>query len=80
MNPNPEYLSLSVGKAAMRAMTLGLFESFRERGVHIATVTVAALVDAGSAEASAVADKFWEIHSEKEGAWSWDVRFQIKCD
>ena len=75
VNPNPEYLSLSVGKAGVRAIVLGLFDPFRERGVHIATVTVAALVAPGSVEALAVADKFWELHSEKEGTWSAEVRY-----
>jgi NAD(P)-dependent dehydrogenase (short-subunit alcohol dehydrogenase family) len=51
LTPNPDYLSLSVGKAGLRAMVLGLFEPFRQQGVHIATVTVAALVASGSADA-----------------------------
>ena len=36
LHPHPDYLSLSIGKAGIRAMTLGLFESFKEMGIHIA--------------------------------------------
>ena len=39
LTPNPDYLSLSIGKAGLRAMALGLFKPFKERDVHIATVT-----------------------------------------
>jgi NADP-dependent 3-hydroxy acid dehydrogenase YdfG len=40
--PSPEFLSLGIGKAGIRAPALGLFESAKAKGVHIATVTVAA--------------------------------------
>ena len=29
--PNPEYISLSIGKAGVRAMTLGMFESLKQK-------------------------------------------------
>lgn len=59
LQPSPDYLSLSIGKAGIRALAHGLFESFKEKGIHVATVTVAAFVDPGSADAQAVADRFW---------------------
>ena len=42
LEPNPEYLSLSIGKADIRALAHGLFESLKEKGIQVATVTVAA--------------------------------------
>ncbi|MFP2961129.1 hypothetical protein ACLEPN_25805 [Myxococcus sp. 1LA] len=56
MRPSPDYLSLSIGKAGLRAMTLALFEPFKKRRVHIASVNVAAYVAPGSAEARGVAN------------------------
>src|SRR4051812_27135783 len=53
MNPHPDYLSLSIGKAGIRALALGLFESFKEKGIHVATVTVAGSVAPGSENAKA---------------------------
>ena len=50
MYPSPDYLSLSIGKAGIRTPALGLFESLGKEGVHIATVTVATFVNAGSRE------------------------------
>ena len=41
LEPNPEYLSLSIGKAGIRALAHGLFESLTEKGIHVATVAVA---------------------------------------
>ncbi len=70
MQPHPEYLSLSIGKAGIRALAQGLFESFKEKGVHVATVTVAGFVDAGSKEADAVAEHFWQLHDQPKPAWT----------
>jgi len=68
--PHPDYLSLSIGKAGIRALALGLFESFKEKGVHVATVTVAGFVDPGSKEAEAVAEQFWQLHTQPKDAWT----------
>ena len=38
--PKADFLSLSVRKAGIRTLALGLFEDLKKRGIHIATVTV----------------------------------------
>ena len=68
--PHPDYLSLSIGKAGIRALAQGLFESFRDKGVHVATVTVAGFIDPGSKDAEAVAEQFWQLHSQPKDAWT----------
>jgi len=70
LHPSPDYLSLSIGKAGIRALAQGLFESFKSKGVHVATVTVATFVDPGSKAAEAVADQFWQLHSQPKGQWT----------
>lgn len=73
LQPSSDYLSLSIGKAGIRALTLGLFESLKQKGVHIATVTVAAFVDPGSKESEAVAEHFWQLYAEPPGSWRAEV-------
>ena len=68
LRPNPDYLSLSIGKAGIRALALGLFESFKALGVHVAIVTVAGAIET-AADASAVAEQFWRLHAQPAGAW-----------
>lgn len=75
LQPSPDYLSLSIGKAGIRALAHGLFESFEAKGVHVATVTVAAFVDPGSREADEVADMFWQLHSQPKGTWTVDSTY-----
>lgn len=68
LQPHPDYLSLSIGKAGVRALAQALFEPFKEKGVHVATVTVAGFV-ANAADADAIAEQFWRLHSQTPGAW-----------
>jgi short-subunit dehydrogenase len=75
LKPNPDYLSLSIGKAGIRALTYGLFESLKDKGIHVATVTVEALVSPGSKDAEAVAEHFWQLHNQPKGSWTPEVKY-----
>ncbi|CAO4186099.1 Glucose 1-dehydrogenase [Methylorubrum aminovorans] len=77
LQPHPEYLSLSIGKAGIRALAQGIFETFKERGVHVATVTVAGFVDT-TEDATAVAEHFWQLHSQPSGSWEVEVMYTPK--
>lgn len=73
--PNAEYISLSIGKAGVRAMTLGIFESLKQQGIHIATVTVHTAVTPDSKEAEAVAEHFWQLYRQPLGNWTAEVTY-----
>lgn len=70
LQPHPDYLSLSIGKAGIRALAQGLFDSFKDKGIHIATVTVAGFVNPGSNEADKVAEHFWQLHGQPREDWT----------
>lgn len=70
LQPSPDYLSLSIGKAGIRALALGLFDTLKDKGIHVATVTVATFVDAGSDNATAVAERLWQLHSQPKDSWT----------
>ncbi|QGB64199.1 SDR family NAD(P)-dependent oxidoreductase [Bordetella holmesii] len=68
--PHPDYLTLSIGKAAIRALALALFEPFKAQGVHVATVTIAKFIDANSPDTKAVASLFWQMYQQPQEAWT----------
>jgi short-subunit dehydrogenase len=72
--PNPERISLSIGKAGIRALAYGLFESLKEKGVHIGTIAVLAAVYAESKEVEAIGDHFWKLHNQPVGSWTVEVQ------
>lgn len=71
--PNPDYVSLGIGKAGIRSLALGLFEISKEKNLHIATVTVATFVQPESQEAKDIAEQFWQLHSQPKDAWVAEV-------
>jgi short-subunit dehydrogenase len=75
LQPHPDYLSLSIGKAGIRALAHGLFESFKAKGIHVATVTVSTLVSPGSEDAAAVAERFWRLHTQPKTSWTVEVNY-----
>jgi short-subunit dehydrogenase len=73
--PHPDYLSLSIGKAGIRNLTYGIFESFKSRGVHVASVNVATLVSADSSESRGIAQAFWDLYAQPREEWAPEVTY-----
>lgn len=73
--PHPDFLSLSIGKAGIRNLTLGLFEPLKEQGIHIASVTVSTVVSPDSKEAKDVGELFWELHNQPVDEWTAEVSY-----
>ena len=73
--PSPDYLSLSIGKAGIRALTLGLFEHLKQQNIHIATVTVATFVNPDSKESHDVAEQFWTLHAQPADQWTAETMY-----
>lgn len=73
--PQPAYISLSIGKAGIRALALGLFEEFKRSGVHICTVTVSASGGNDPAWSAGVAELFWQHHRSSLDAWVPEISY-----
>jgi NAD(P)-dependent dehydrogenase (short-subunit alcohol dehydrogenase family) len=70
LSPKAREASLSIGKAALRSLALCLAEELEPEGIHVATLTVQGFVQAGTPFGpDLVAEQFWELHSEPQGAW-----------
>ena len=77
--PYPGMVSLSLGKAAVRALTELLEIQFAPQGVHVATVTVGGRVEpGGSFDPNEIADVYWELHTQWPGAWEREVSYGAK--
>jgi len=75
LKPSPQLISLSIGKAGIRALTVGTFESLKQEGIHIATVTIEVAIKPDSQDAERVAELFWRLHSEPIGRWTAEVKY-----
>jgi NAD(P)-dependent dehydrogenase (short-subunit alcohol dehydrogenase family) len=72
----PAYVSLSLGKAAVRALVELLDAQYRPAGVHVATVTVDGAVAPGTAfDPEVIAEQYWRLHVQPPSDWQTQVRF-----
>lgn len=73
---NPRYVSLSLGKAGVRALVSLLDQEYRAAGVHVATVTVAGPVAPGTAfDPDEIAEHYWLLHTQPRERWQSEVLF-----
>ena len=75
LSPHPDYLSISIGKAGIRAQALALFDALKEQGIHIASVTVGTFVNPDSKEATDIGEAFWKLYSQPKSAWTAEVMY-----
>ena len=69
--------SLTAGKAALRAFALALAGELAPDGIHVATVTIAGTIAAGSAfDPTVIAEHFARIHAEPRGSWTTEYVFR----
>lgn len=70
------YTSLSLGKAAVRALTSVLADEYGPAGVHVATVTVCdAVAPGGLYDPDTIAEHYWRLHQQPRELWEQEVVF-----
>ncbi|MFD5769133.1 SDR family NAD(P)-dependent oxidoreductase [Streptomyces sp. NPDC127049] len=70
----PPYVSLSLGKAGVRALVELLDTEYGPSGVHVATVTVTGAVAPGTAyDPDDIAAHYWRLHTQPSGEWEREV-------
>ncbi|MHA6627671.1 SDR family oxidoreductase [Pseudonocardia sichuanensis] len=74
-DPVPGYVSLSLGKAAVRTAVDLLHATYGPAGVHVASVTVGGPVAPGTAyDPDDIAEHYWRLHTQPRGSWEREVR------
>lgn len=72
--PKPDYASLSLGKAGMRAVVTLLHQQYGAAGVHAASVTVSGGVSPGSLwDPDDIADHYWRLHQQTPAEWIHEI-------
>ncbi|MFD4899410.1 SDR family NAD(P)-dependent oxidoreductase [Streptomyces sp. NPDC058411] len=70
----PQYVSLSLGKAGVRALVELLDAEYGPSGVHVATVTVGGVVAPGTAyDPADIAEHYWRLHTQPREQWEREV-------
>jgi NAD(P)-dependent dehydrogenase (short-subunit alcohol dehydrogenase family) len=74
--PSAAVTSLSIGKAAIRGLAFCLAEEVAADPIRVGTVSVFGAVEPGTPfDPSKIADAFWELHTDREGALGVEIQF-----
>lgn len=72
--PDPDFTSLSLGKAGVRALVAMLAAEYGPAGIHVATVTVGGpVVRGGAFDPDDIAEHYWRLHREQPDEWTTEV-------
>lgn len=75
--PSPQFLSLGIGKAAIRYLALGLAEELKASNIHIATVTICGTIAPGTKfDPEAIAQVYWQLHAQEQSTWQSEYVYQ----
>jgi short-subunit dehydrogenase len=71
ISPNPDYASLSIGKAGVRSLVYSLAQELKPHNVYVGTVTIGGYVSKGTFyDPDRIAEKYWDLYRTRE-----DVEF-----
>jgi NAD(P)-dependent dehydrogenase (short-subunit alcohol dehydrogenase family) len=77
LNPSAAYSSLSIGKAGIRSLAYSFAEELKPANIHVATVTVAGFVKAGTSfDPDKIAAHYWRLHTQPKEAWETEHLFK----
>jgi hypothetical protein len=69
--PDPQYVTLSLGKANVRTLVDLLDKEYGSRGVHVAGVTIDGPVADGTPfDPALIAEHYWTLHTQPRDAWT----------
>jgi len=74
LNPLPDFTSISVGKAALRAYVLALFQDMREKGVHASTITIFGTIGEPGFEPDKIAESYVRLHLQQPDEWAAEIQ------
>ncbi|HEY9626810.1 MAG TPA: SDR family NAD(P)-dependent oxidoreductase [Coleofasciculaceae cyanobacterium] len=75
--PHSQFISLGIGKAAIRYLALGLANELRADGIHIATVTICGAIAPGTKfDPDAIAEVYWQLQTQPPDHWQTEYIYQ----
>ena len=79
VTPQPDYATISLGKAGLRTAVALMHDELKADGVHATSITVAGAIHPGTAvDPGRIADTYWALHTQPAAEWTAEVDFPAK--
>lgn len=68
LQPQPDFASLSIGKAGLRSLAFTLDAALRPRGIRVGTITICGIVDETDSKynPTAIAEEYWKFYASPQ--------------
>ncbi|QJD86036.1 SDR family NAD(P)-dependent oxidoreductase [Cohnella herbarum] len=67
LHPNPDYASLSIGKAGVRSLAYSLAQELKPHNVYVGTVTIGGYVSKGTFfDPDRIAEEYWNLYLKRD--------------
>lgn len=77
LEPNPEWLSLSIGKAGLRNLAFSLNQELNTQGIHVGMVTICGYVGSNAHfSADNIAEAYWQLHADPKGSFRPEIQYR----
>lgn len=75
--PATDYASMSMAKAALRSLAYTLAQELGSSGIHVGTVTVHGIVQAGTHfDPALIANSYWKLHQQPKGHFDIELAYK----
>jgi short-subunit dehydrogenase len=76
VDPQPEYATITLGKAGLRAAVSLMHDELKADGVHATSITIYGPIAPGTAVApERIAETYWALHTQPAAEWSAETVF-----
>lgn len=77
LEPNPEWMSLGIGKAGLRNLAFSLHQELGPLGIHVGTVTIYGQVGSNPhLSPDEIAEAYWQLHSDAKGSYRPEIQYR----
>jgi short-subunit dehydrogenase len=76
VTPQPDYATISLGKAGLRAAVSLMHDELKADGVHATSITIGGAIAPGTAiDPDRIADTYWALHTQPAAEWRAETVF-----
>lgn len=76
VDPQPEYATITLGKAGLRAAVSLMHDELKADGVHATSITIGGAIAPGTAiDPERIAETYWALHTQPAAEWSAETVF-----
>jgi len=77
LKPYYQFVSLGVGKAAIRNLSVSLAQELKPHGIHVATVTINGMIESGTHfDPEKIAEEYWRLYQQPAGKQEVEIIYE----